>query len=282
MKKPDLLSELILAHFNSDAVRFQSLSEQVVATHPSLEQREKIEQAMKPAKLSARVLELTHPVPCVQPHLFLESHIWSELRDIVLEQAHSHLLSARNLVPRSRILFQGLPGNGKTAAAQWLSVELGRPAFLVSLPRVVESFLGSTGQNLNQLFDVLRSNHILILDEIDALGTVRAAHSNEASREESRIVCTLLALLDNVPNGILIATTNRPDMLDTALLRRFHSILHFAPPSSSLASQFVASLCRKHGLSEIVPISSVESFHSIQLAVLRQARRLVLANALQV
>lgn len=120
----------------------------------------------------------------------------------------------------STILY-GQSGTGKTTFGKYIAYKLGLPFAYLNFTRVIDSYLGATSKNLSNIFDFVRQwKCVLMLDEIDAIGMERG-HSKEVG-ELSRIVIGLMQNLDNLTSDtVLISATNRIDILDKALLRRF-------------------------------------------------------------
>jgi len=101
------------------------------------------------------------------------------------------------------------------------------PAYAVSLPRLISKFVGETGQNLGELFEAIKHDTVVVFDELDAIGSERGNVDSSAGKEQNSSVNTMLTLLDRHEKGVLIATTNRPDMIDAgapASVRRADSV----------------------------------------------------------
>jgi len=140
-------------------------------------------------------------------------------------------------MPKGAIL-QGPPGTGKTLLAKAVAGEVDVPFFFVSAADFVEMFVGVGAARIRSLFEDLRKNApaILFVDEIDALSRGRGIASGGGGNEERE--ATLNALLqaldgfDNSSGIVVFAATNRPEMLDPALLRpgRFDRIITVPNP----------------------------------------------------
>ncbi len=131
-------------------------------------------------------------------------------------------LEAIGVKPRRTALLYGPPGCGKTTFAHHLAARLGLPLACVRSESVIESWLGSTGRNIGQLFDAMSETEgqvVIFFDEVDALGGKRMQDQG-ASVERANSLNVLLRRIEQF-DGICLAATNRQDSLDTALWRRF-------------------------------------------------------------
>ena len=124
-------------------------------------------------------------------------------------------------------IFRGKSGVGKTEFAKYIAYSLNLPMVYVRVSMILRSYLGETPRNIAKLFDVVRNNKcLLLLDEIDALTTRRGTGDDVG--EMNRIVISVIQELDSVSNNsIIIGTTNRQDMIDEAVLRRFKRKFYF-------------------------------------------------------
>lgn len=118
-------------------------------------------------------------------------------------------------------LLYGESGTGKTTFGRYVAYKLGLPFAYVSFAECISSYLGNTAKNLNKVFDyVKKSPCVLMLDEIDAIG-IKRDKSNEVG-EMARIVIGLMQAFDLLENNVIvIGATNKPNILDEALQRRF-------------------------------------------------------------
>lgn len=161
----------------------------------------------------------------------LDNALEAQLQQILMERQHADELESKGLKPASSIIFQGPPGVGKTMTANWLSQQLGLPLYVLDLTAVMSSLLGRTGSNLRAVLDYAKSHPcVLFLDEIDAIAKKRSDESDVG--ELKRLVNILLQEIENWPNqGLLIAATNHPELVDPALWRRFDLDVIFHLPS---------------------------------------------------
>ncbi|MDP3074920.1 ATP-dependent zinc metalloprotease FtsH [Bradyrhizobium sp.] len=122
------------------------------------------------------------------------------------------------------ILLVGPPGTGKTLLARAVAGEAGVPFFSISGSEFVEMFVGVGAARVRDLFEQARkiAPAIVFIDELDSLGRARGAYSLGGHDEKEQTLNQLLAELDGFdPKGgvVLLAATNRPEILDPALLR---------------------------------------------------------------
>lgn len=122
------------------------------------------------------------------------------------------------------VLLLGPPGSGKTLLARAIAGEAGVPFFHISGSDFVEMFVGVGASRVRDLFETARQNRpaLIFIDEIDAVGRQRGAGWGGGHDEREQTLNQLLVEMDGFdPNAgvILIAATNRPDVLDPALLR---------------------------------------------------------------
>lgn len=126
-------------------------------------------------------------------------------------------------IPRG-ILLVGSPGTGKTLLAKAIAGESGVPFFTISGSDFVEMFVGVGAARVRDMFETAKKNApcIIFIDEIDAVGRQRGAGLGGGNDEREQTLNQMLVEMDGFDTGanvIVIAATNRPDVLDPALLR---------------------------------------------------------------
>lgn len=119
-------------------------------------------------------------------------------------------------------LLYGESGTGKTTFGRYLANKMQVPFVYVNFGNLIDSHLGGTQRNLSKVFNYVKNQKcVFMLDEIDAIGTERGLKSTDVG-EMSRIVISLMQNLDTLSSDVvLLAATNRKDIIDKALLRRF-------------------------------------------------------------
>lgn len=115
----------------------------------------------------------------------------------------------------------GESGTGKTTFGRYIAHKMGIPFAYLNFSRVVDRYLGSTQKNISKVFDHVKQRKcVFMIDEIDAIG-MRRQDSKEVG-EMSRIVISLMQNLDTLTSDVvLLGATNRLDIIDEALMRRF-------------------------------------------------------------
>ena len=144
-----------------------------------------------------------------------------EIKDFLKEPAKFQAVGAR--IPKGVLLY-GPPGTGKTLLARAVAGEANVPFYAISGSDFVEMFVGVGASRVRDLFQQAKENApaIIFIDEIDAVGRHRGAGMGGGHDEREQTLNQLLVEMDGFDvkaNVILIAATNRPDILDPALLR---------------------------------------------------------------
>ena len=144
-----------------------------------------------------------------------------EIREFLASPDKFHKVGAR--IPRGVLLY-GPPGTGKTLLAKAVAGEANAPFFSISGSEFMELYVGVGASRVRELFERAKKNApaIIFVDEIDAVGRHRGSGIGGGNDEREQTLNQLLVELDGFDeraNIILIAATNRPDILDPALLR---------------------------------------------------------------
>ncbi len=162
------------------------------------------------------------------------------------------------------VLLVGAPGTGKTLLAKAVAGEAGVPFFIISGSDFVEMFVGVGASRVRDLFDQAKKNApcIVFIDEIDAVGRQRGAGLGGGHDEREQTLNQLLVEMDGFSANegvIVLAATNRPDILDKALLRpgRFDRQIVVSSPDVGAREQILEVHSRKKKLAEDVDLKTI-------------------------
>ncbi len=156
------------------------------------------------------------------------------------------------------ILMHGMPGTGKTLAAECMAYELGRPVRLVNAAQVVSKWVGDTAKNMESIFnDAADTESILLFDEADALFAGRTAVESSNDRYANADVNILLQGIERY-KGMVILTTNLIGNIDEAFFRRLKYNIEFTMPDESLRE-----LLWKRLLPDRLPLEEGIDFRSL-------------------
>jgi SpoVK/Ycf46/Vps4 family AAA+-type ATPase len=163
--------------------------------------------------------------------LILSEKTKYDLEQIVQGFKAYEVLATYNLRPKSKILFCGLPGTGKTFSAQVISSVLRLPLVYVNFDAIISSYLGETASNLRKVFEFIKDDFwVVLFDEFDIIGKNR--DDQHETGEIKRVVNNFLQMLDNFEgDSLIIASTNHPHILDPAIWRRFDEVINFDLPA---------------------------------------------------
>ncbi|RAI86805.1 AAA family ATPase [Algoriphagus yeomjeoni] len=193
------------------------------------------------------LLELVSPEIKLN-HMVLSSEIQETLAKVIHEQRHLKKLLSHNLQPRRKLLLVGTPGSGKTMTAHALAGELGLPLFIIRLDGLISRYLGESIAKLRLIFDAMVDfRAVYLFDEFDSIGSNRTQGQDVG--EIKRVLNSFLLQIEkDRSNSLIIAATNLPESLDTALFRRFDDIIQYGNPSLDQILQIYSSRIDETGI----------------------------------
>lgn len=253
------LIALLRSHIAGDDDQFLTVALQVAAHEArqghgklAIQLRELVDEARsRNSAVSKR------PVPLAQPKgdlaallsvsysdtrlasMVLPEELEQRLRRIVIEQRQIHRLREHGLSARRKILLIGPPGSGKTMTASALAGELGLPLFTVLFESLITRFMGETAAKLRLVFDAMPTTRgVYFFDEFDAIGARRGERNDVG--EIRRVLNSFLQFLEkDESEGLIVAATNHPELLDPALFRRFDDVIHYGLPSPEISMRIL-------------------------------------------
>src|SRR5439155_509475 len=184
-----------------------------------------------------------------------------EIKEFLENPKKFQALGAR--IPKGVLLY-GPPGTGKTLLARAVAGEAGVPFFSISGSDFVEMFVGVGASRVRDLFEQAKQNSpcIIFMDEIDAVGRHRGAGLGGGHDEREQTLNQLLVEMDGFEakdNIIMIAATNRPDILDPALLRpgRFDRQIAVDRPDRKGRAKILEVHTRGKPLAKVIDIDAL-------------------------
>ena len=258
MATADQIKSLIRSYNSDDKEKFYSVALQVAAHeakrgHASLahEIRDMLDSRRKEEKQSLKVVNfpselkgLIYPLePSTQKSaLVMERSVSSRIDKVLNEYFQRGKLKAHGLSNRRKLLFVGPPGTGKTMTAEVLANELHLPLNIIQVDRLVTKFMGETSAKLRLIFDHMKQNTgIYFFDEFDAIGGDRNLDNDVG--EMRRVLNAFLQFLEqDDSDSFILGATNNPNLLDTALFRRFDDVLTYKLPEEEQRKEIIANV----------------------------------------
>jgi proteasome regulatory subunit len=191
----------------------------------------------------------------------------AEIREMVeLPLIHPELFEDVGIEPPNGVLLYGPPGNGKTQLAKAVAGETSSTFIKVVASEFVRKYIGEGARLVRETFKLAKEKApaVIFIDELDAIGAARTESSVSGDREVQRTLMQLLYELDGFEKREdikILAATNRPDILDSALLRpgRFDRLVEIPLPSREGRKAIFAIHTKKMKLRHVDMASLIES-----------------------
>merc|ERR1712113_1276876 len=194
---------------------------------------------------------------------------------------HPEKFEKFGMTPSRGVLFYGPPGCGKTLLAKAVASECSANFVSIKGPELLTMWFGESEANVREVFDKARaaSPCVLFFDELDSIGTARGSGGGDAGGAGDRVMNQLLTEIDGVgvkKNVFVIGATNRPELLDDALLRpgRLDQLIYIPLPDRPARQGILESTLKKSPIAPNVPLSFIaeltDGFSGADLAELCQ------------
>nr|PVC50027.1 transitional endoplasmic reticulum ATPase [Theileria orientalis] len=218
----------------------------------------------------------------------------ASLREMILYPIeHPEKFEKFGMSPSRGVLFYGPPGCGKTLLAKAVASECSANFISVKGPELLTMWFGESEANVREVFDKARTSApcVLFFDELDSIGTARGNSPGDVSGAGDRVMNQLLTEIDGVgtkKNIFFIGATNRPNLLDEALLRpgRLDQLIYIPLPDLPARVSILNAILKKSPVADNVPISylaqKTAGFSGADLAEMCQiAARAAIRDAIQ-
>ncbi len=194
----------------------------------------------------------------------MEEEILSIRQAIELPLSKPDAFEKMGLTPPKGVLLTGPPGTGKTMLAKAIANSTSATFLGLVGSELAQKYIGEGGRLVRELFDLAKEKApaIIFIDEIDSIGSKRLDSSTSGDREVQRTLMQLLSEMDgfeSTQNVKIIAATNRPELLDKALLRpgRFDRIIEIGLPDSSGRNKILKILTKNMPLDKSVNLKQI-------------------------
>lgn len=194
----------------------------------------------------------------------LPQNIWTEFEEWFDSWNNEAKLRTAKIVLPGPVLLYGPTGTGKSMLAKSIAKSMtGRQAVVMEAHRIVDSLLGGSGQRLDKAFRACEETHaLMVIEELDGLTTMRSGQGSCAT-ENNRITIALMRMIE-LASFPIVATTNRADAMDPALLRRFEFKIELKPLNEEGRRALLTELFGEEPPPEILAMPLHESMPRVQ------------------
>ena len=269
MASAEQIKALLKSYLDGDDDRFFSVAMQIAAHEARLghgklatDLRSMIDQAKRlritdgpvpigrPRGELANLLEASYPRTRLG-EMIVGNDLSEQIGRVIREHRHAAIILEHGFALRRKLLLVGPPGTGKTLTASVLAGELGLPLLQIRLDGLITKYMGETAAKLRQVFDATsQTRGVYFFDEFDAIGSQRGLMNDVG--EIRRVLNSFLQMIEHErSHSMIIAATNHPNLLDTALFRRFDDVLHYELPDRSQIAKLLRSRLEYHANSHV-------------------------------
>ena len=174
---------------------------------------------------------------------------------------HPDMFLKFGMTPSKGVLFYGPPGCGKTLLAKAIATECSSNFISIKGPELLTMWFGESEANVREIFDKARQSApcVLFFDELDSIGVSRGRGGGGGSEASDRVINQLLTEMDGIgvkKNVFIVGATNRPDILDEALLRpgRLDQLVYIPLPDEKSRLSIIKAILRKSPIDKSIPM----------------------------